>query len=73
VQWSPTVGDWTVVVLNADATPGVAVTVSVAATLPALGWIAACMLVAGALALAAGIALVAVPVAGAARSGAMVR
>jgi hypothetical protein len=62
VRWSPSDGDWTVVVLNADASRRVAVTAQVGATLPALGWLAGGLLVLGALSLAAGITLVAAAV-----------
>jgi uncharacterized membrane protein len=48
--------------MNADASRPVAVRVNVAATLPALPWIATGLLIAGVIFLAGGVALIAVPV-----------
>ena len=58
MTWEPRDGDWTLVAMPADGTRGLGVDVSVAATLPVLGWIAAGLLVAAAVALALGILLV---------------
>jgi hypothetical protein len=44
LTWDLTEGDWTVVVMNADGAPDVAVDVAVGATLPALGWVSAVLL-----------------------------
>lgn len=41
LTWRPTSGDWVVVVMNPDATPGVAVSATAGATMPSLGWIEA--------------------------------
>lgn len=62
ITWKPGPGNWTVVVMNTNADPGLAVTADVGATLPDLGWIAAALLAGGgALLLVAG-ALILVPV-----------
>jgi hypothetical protein len=61
LTWQPRDGRWTVVAMNADATRPVAVRVSVAATLPALPWVAAGLLIAGVLVLALGVTLIVAP------------
>ena len=48
--------------MNADGSAPVSVHVSVAATLPALPWIAAGLLAGGAIALAAGVVLLVIPI-----------
>jgi hypothetical protein len=58
LSWSLTAGTWTVVVANADGTPGVDVRAEVAAELPHLGAVALGLLALGAAALAAGLVLV---------------
>ncbi len=58
--WSPSDGDWTIVALNPDASRGVAVSAQVSAELPALGWVAAGLLVLGLLFLAVGVTMVTV-------------
>ncbi len=68
VVWTPTDGDWTIVAMNANGSRGVTVTVSLAAKLPALPWIAGGLLALGALLLVIGIVLVAIPVARESRS-----
>jgi hypothetical protein len=60
--WKPSGGDWTVVVMNADATPGVSVRGDVGATIPALPWIAVALFGAGAVLLVGAALLVAVPI-----------
>ncbi|QXV56473.1 DUF4389 domain-containing protein [Amycolatopsis sp. TNS106] len=62
ITWPDQAGDWTVVVMNADGSPGVDVRVEAGATLPILGWLSWTLLVAGALLLAAGVALAAIAV-----------
>jgi hypothetical protein len=62
LAWTATTGDWTVVVANADGTPGVDVRADVAATVPALGRLAVGLLVGGFLILALGVLLVVVAV-----------
>jgi uncharacterized protein DUF4389 len=56
LEWEPEDGDWTVVVMNTDATRGVAVDLSVGAELDAVFWVGIGLLIAGGL-LAAGAAL----------------
>jgi hypothetical protein len=56
LDWEPEDGNWTVVAMNADATRGVAVELSIGAELDPVIWIGVGLLVAGAL-LAAGAAL----------------
>jgi hypothetical protein len=58
LSWSPQAGDWAVVVMNADATPGVSVRMDVGATAPGLGPLAVGLLATGALGLAGAAALV---------------
>ncbi len=67
VTWKPGSGTWTVVVMNASATPGVAVTADVGATVPDLGWIAGGLLAGGAVLLLVSGALILVPVGRASR------
>lgn len=54
VDWVPADGDWTVVVMRADGTEGVAATLWVAATLPALTAVAEGLLAGGVVLLALG-------------------
>ena len=61
VTWTPTAGNWTVVVMNPDASPGVAVTADAGATIPDLGWIGIGLLVGGGVLFVLAIALVVVP------------
>lgn len=56
--WDPADGSWTVVVMNADGRPGIAVGADLGAKVPALPWIAVGFLVAGVLLLAGGALLV---------------
>lgn len=62
ITWKPGPGSWTVVVMNASATPGVAISADVGATLPDLGWIAAGLLSGGGLLLLVGGALILIPI-----------
>jgi hypothetical protein len=59
LQWTPTAGDWTVVVMRADGSAGVTTSLAVAATLPGLTAAAWWLLGGGALLLAVGALLVA--------------
>jgi len=61
LTWAVRGGDWMVVAMNADASRPVSLQVNVAATLPALPWIAAGLLIGGIIFLAGGILLIAVP------------
>ncbi len=67
VVWPSESGDWTVVVMNADATPGLGIRADVGATTPALTGVAAGLLAAGAVLLLGGIALMALGVSRASR------
>lgn len=57
--WDPTKGSWTVVVMNADARPGIAVRADLGARMQAVRWIAIGLLAAGAVFLAGGGLLIA--------------
>lgn len=59
LNWDPTNGSWTVVVMNADGRPGIAVGAELGARMPALVWIALGVLAAGAVLLAGGGLLIA--------------
>ena len=58
LAWTPTAGDWTVVIMNADASRGLTVRGDVGATVPALTGIAVGLLVGGAVLVAGGTLLV---------------
>jgi hypothetical protein len=62
LTWPVRSGNWTVVAMNADGSAPVSVHVSVAATLPALPWIAAGLLTGGVIALAGGVLLLVIPI-----------
>jgi uncharacterized protein DUF4389 len=62
LDWKPDQGAWTVVVMNADARPGVSVRAEAGATFPPLGAIATGLLVAGGVALIGGALFVLVAV-----------
>jgi uncharacterized protein DUF4389 len=61
LTWTVKSGDWMVVTMNADGSRPVSVQVNGAATLPALPWIAAGLLVAGFVCLVGGVLLIAIP------------
>jgi hypothetical protein len=67
LTWPTAEGRWTVVVMNANGSAPVNVRVNVAATLPALPWVATGLLIAGVIFLAGGALLIAFPVRGASR------
>jgi len=67
LTWTVRSGDWLVVAMNADASRPVSMRVNVAATLPALPWIAAGLLAGGLACLAGGVLLIAVPLSRASR------
>ena len=54
LTWRPASGDWTVVVMHADAAPGIYARVQAAATLPGLWWIEAAVIGIGVALLAGG-------------------
>jgi hypothetical protein len=58
VLWDPADGSWTVVVMNADARPGIAVEADLGARMPAVLWIAVGLLAAGAVFMAGGALLI---------------
>jgi len=64
VEWDPTDGSWTVVVMNADGRPGVAMGADLGARMPSVVWIALGVLIAGAVFLAGGGLLVAAAIRG---------
>jgi hypothetical protein len=57
--WDPTKGSWSVVVMNADARPGITVRADLGARMPAVLWIAIGLLAAGAVFLTGGGLLIA--------------
>ena len=59
--WPVKSGDWTVVAMNANGSRPVSLRVNAAATVPALPWVAAGLLIGGVLFLAGGAVLIAVP------------
>ena len=59
LEWDPTDGSWTVVVMNADGRPGLDVGADLGARMPAVLWIGVGLLVAGAVFLAGGVLLIA--------------
>ena len=61
LTWAVRSGDWMVVAMNADGSRPVSLQVNVAATLPALPWIAAGLLIGGIIFLIGGVLLIAVP------------
>ena len=61
LTWAVKSGDWMIVAMNADGSQPVSVDVNVAATLPALPWIATGLLVGGFACLAGGVLLIAIP------------
>jgi hypothetical protein len=58
LTWSPGEGDWALVVMNADGSPGVSVQARVGATVPALGGLAWGLLAGGLVLVLAGVLLV---------------
>jgi hypothetical protein len=62
LTWTVRSGDWMVVAMNADASRPVNMQVNVAATLPALLWIATGLLIGGIIFLVGGILLIVIPV-----------
>lgn len=59
LKWEPQSGSWTVVVMNADARPGIGVRADLGARMPAVLWIAIGLLVGGGVFLAGGGLLIA--------------
>jgi hypothetical protein len=61
LTWAVRSGDWMVVAMNADGSRPVDLQVHVAATLPALPWIAAGLLIGGIIVLIGGVLLIVIP------------
>ena len=61
LTWAVRSGDWMVVAMNADGSRPVSLQVNVAATLPALPWIAAGLLIGGIIFLIGGVLLIVIP------------
>jgi membrane protease YdiL (CAAX protease family) len=59
IRWKPTKGSWSVVVMNADGKPGVAIGADLGARMPAVLWIAVGLLVGGAVFMAGAVLLIA--------------
>lgn len=59
LKWDPHGGSWTVVVMNANAHPGIGVRADLGARMPAVLWVAIGLLIAGAVFLAGGSMLIA--------------
>ena len=68
LTWHARGGQWIVVVMNANGTPGVSVTADAGATIPALTGIATGFLVAGAVVLAGAVVMIVIPIRLASRS-----
>ena len=62
LRWTARTGDWMVVVMNPDGSPGVTVRADVGVSAPALPWLATELLVAGVIAGLIGAALILIPV-----------
>jgi hypothetical protein len=58
VVWDVASGSWSIVVMNTDGSKGVAVRTDIAATVPALRWVAIGLLIAGVILLLGGVALI---------------
>jgi hypothetical protein len=71
LTWDPVNGSWTVVVMNTDGGPGIVASTELAATMPALLWIAIGSLVLGGLFVAVAVLLVVIPIRHSRRSNAL--
>jgi len=60
--WTPAAGNWTVVVMNPNATPGLSVQADAGATMPGLSWITGFLLIGGLLLMAGGVLLIVISV-----------
>lgn len=61
LTWTPRTGNWIVVAMNRDASPGLTIRADAGATLPALWWLDAGLLAVGLLIAAGGILLIVIP------------
>ncbi len=68
LTWTASGGSWMFVIMNANGSPGVSVSASAGATIPALTWIATGLLIAGAIFRGAAVVLLVIPVRLASRS-----
>jgi len=68
LSWAVRGGDWMVVAMNADGSRPVSKRVNVAATMPALPWIAIGLLIGGVIFLIGGVLLIVVPLRRASRA-----
>jgi hypothetical protein len=73
LTWTAKSGNWMVVVMNANGSRPVGVRVNAAATLPALPWLAAGLLIGGLMILAGGTVLIAIPLGRASRRDRTIR
>ena len=64
LTWAVKSGDWMIVAMNADGSRPVSVQVNVAATVPALPWIATGLLIGGFACLVGGVLLIVIPLRG---------
>ena len=69
LTWTPTNGDWAVLVMNVDASQGVDVAVTAGAEFPSLPWVMGVLLSLAGLSLAGAVALIAVPLQAVSRDG----
>ena len=67
LTWRASTGDWTVVIMQANGQPGIAVKTDIGATLPDLGWYALAFFVSGGVLLTVAAVMIAIPVARASR------
>lgn len=67
LTWQPQRGQWTLVVMNADGSPGIAVSADIGAEAPFLGWLSVLLLVAGLVLLVVGGVVIVLAVVSAAR------
>jgi hypothetical protein len=61
LTWDPSGGQWVIVVMNADASPGITVTADVGATVPDLKWIAVGLFAAAFVVLIPAVLLIVIP------------
>ncbi len=70
LSWKPQPGQWTIVVMNADGSGGVAVSASIGATVPLLGWLWVVLVVSGLVLLVIGVVVIVLAVVSASSGGA---
>jgi hypothetical protein len=69
ITWTPENGDWAVLVMNADASQGVDVSVTAGAEIPSVPWVVAALLSLAAVGLVLALVLIAVPLRAVSRKG----